>query len=359
MASVEEDTRTLPELFADVLKIYNYLDTCDDPTISEKYQDEVYKGVKSCHQAIKMVNQLELFSNNESIEEVATNEIKYMLLSALLGYLTLKSIKESRINLLHRSKGFYSDYLKLCKSYGVGGVEIPDIEEEEVREEDGDQNKQIVTAGASRGPDLRAMSFQRQSKIERFKQKRDIESKLKDLRGKVEQDDVDDEIKREYYLTMLNEWSATSIEEIDSINFEIPVLEHSNKMKEREGKGPKLPPTKPKSQPLRPFILTKDLLQKQVFGAGYPSIATMTIDEFYQQKVAEGDFHAPGTECQGYSMQNLAADPEQDKIAQENEAEEKENKIEQDDPDELLRARNMDDWKDDHRRGWGNRKNRS
>ena len=39
---------------------------------------------------------------------------------------------------------------------------------------------------------------------------------------------------------------------------------------------------------MKPFILTKDALQAQVFGAGYPSIPTMTLDEFYQKEVREG-----------------------------------------------------------------------
>lgn len=37
----------------------------------------------------------------------------------------------------------------------------------------------------------------------------------------------------------------------------------------------------------------------------------------------------------------------------------KEMSIEADDPDTLNRAREWDEYKDDHRRGWGNRMNRS
>ena len=47
-------------------------------------------------------------------------------------------------------------------------------------------------------------------------------------------------------------------------------------------------------QPLRPFIITKDMLQKQVYGLGYPSIPTMTIEEFFDKKVEEGSLHAHG-----------------------------------------------------------------
>lgn len=41
------------------------------------------------------------------------------------------------------------------------------------------------------------------------------------------------------------------------------------------------------------------------------------------------------------------------------EDEEEEKKVEDDDPETLAKARAMDEYKDTHRRGWGNRANRS
>ena len=46
-------------------------------------------------------------------------------------------------------------------------------------------------------------------------------------------------------------------------------------------------------QPFRPFIITKDQLQKKVIGAGYPSLPTLTVEEFYEQKVKDGTFQIP------------------------------------------------------------------
>ena len=43
----------------------------------------------------------------------------------------------------------------------------------------------------------------------------------------------------------------------------------------------------------RPFIVTKDKLQKAIFGAGYPSVPVMSIDEFYDESVAAGDLPPP------------------------------------------------------------------
>lgn len=49
---------------------------------------------------------------------------------------------------------------------------------------------------------------------------------------------------------------------------------------------------------------------------------------------------------------SLLAANEQEEISQEH-------CVEEDDPEYLSRKRNMDEYKDDHRRGWGNRHNRS
>lgn len=56
---------------------------------------------------------------------------------------------------------------------------------------------------------------------------------------------------------------------------------------------------------------------------------------------------------------DIASGKVDEKSEQDKEDEEKEDKIENDDPETLARARAMDEYKDDHRRGWGNRHNRS
>jgi len=48
-------------------------------------------------------------------------------------------------------------------------------------------------------------------------------------------------------------------------------------------------------QASRPFILTKSDLQKQVFGAGYPSVPTYTVEEFYEAQVRAGQLPPPGS----------------------------------------------------------------
>lgn len=35
------------------------------------------------------------------------------------------------------------------------------------------------------------------------------------------------------------------------------------------------------------------MIQKRVFGAGYPSLPMMTVEEFYEEKVREGTMQVP------------------------------------------------------------------
>lgn len=89
--------------------------------------------------------------------------------------------------------------------------------------------------------------------------------------------------------------------------------------------------------------------QARVFGAGYPSLPTMTVDDWYEQHQKHGALPDQGI------PRRVA--PESDTDAKDREEEEKEEKVEQDDEESLMKARNWDDWKDNHRRGYGNRHN--
>lgn len=105
----------------------------------------------------------------------------------------------------------------------------------------------------------------------------------------------------------------------------------------------------PKKKP-HIFILTKSEVEKQVFGAGYPAIPVMTVEELYEQRMKSGQWGGHSS-----SSANLppVGETDDDRDAQNEQLEE------QDDEELLARQRQMDDYKDDHRRGWGNRYNRS
>ncbi|RUS70615.1 hypothetical protein EGW08_021619 [Elysia chlorotica] len=349
----EQDFMTLPQCFDNIFKMHQYFDKTDDSSSSDIFQGKLRQAIEKTQKAIRMVNDLNLFSRNEDIEEVATNEVKYMLLSAYLGYFTGLNTHMSRADAVIKSKMCYTDYLKLLKTYGVIEYDI-NLSEDDTE----DDIENVLPSNRIRGSDVSVMSAQRNNKIQRFKEKKEMERRIAELQPQVEKEHVDDEVKREFYLTQIRHWANQAIDEVDSCNLELQMLKHRQAMAASGGGNDACgnhSNNSRKTKPFRPFILTKTNMQKQVFGLGYPAFPTMTVDEFYQQKLQEGHL---SESVQGHSMQSWAADPEKDAEDREREAAEKEDKEEREDEEAIERARAMDEWKDDHRRGDGNRYNK-
>lgn len=78
--------------------------------------------------ATRLVSIVDMFSDNETFEEVATENIKYFLLPALLGKLTNQlCITDDRMHLVKVAEVYFVDFLKRLKAYGLTNVEIPEI----------------------------------------------------------------------------------------------------------------------------------------------------------------------------------------------------------------------------------------
>uniref|UniRef100_A0A3P8X000 Immunoglobulin (CD79A) binding protein 1 n=1 Tax=Cynoglossus semilaevis TaxID=244447 RepID=A0A3P8X000_CYNSE len=316
----------LSELLDRGWKIFEDVDSTNEPLGSNHIQVRVKRGIAMLEDASRMVAQLELFSRNEELEEVATTDLKFLLLPALLGALSMKQTsREKRLNLVRTARAYFMDFLKRCREYKVSHFELP-------------------TSSAPLPSDLVAMAAQRQAKIERYRQKKELEAKLSDVRKAIESGKADDEVSRDFYLLNIRRWISLCLEEIESIDQEMEILKNMDALKEGAAR-----PSQPARPPMKPFILTKNAVQARVFGAGYPSLPTMTVDDWYEQHQKHGALPDQGI------PRRVA--PESDTDAKDREEEEKEEKVEQDDEESLMKARNWDDWKDNHRRGYGNRHN--
>lgn len=109
-----------------------------------------------------------------------------------------------------------------------------------------------------------------------------MKNHLENLRTNVQNEQADEQIKRQYFLTMIKVTIHEVVDELESVKMEKPILEHMAKMSLEKNKPSKRPPP----PPLKPIIITKDEVQKAVYGAGYPSLPTMTVDEFYTKRVS-------------------------------------------------------------------------
>ncbi|XP_077141082.1 immunoglobulin-binding protein 1 [Ranitomeya variabilis] len=325
----------LPELLDKGWQILEEVEDSSQPAGVREVQDKVKRGLGLLEQATRMVTQLELFSSNEDLDEISSADIRYLLLPALLGALTLKQVDLShRRQHLEAARSYFLDFLKRCHDYKVSSFNLPG--QEEAAQEDCEP---VRSTRAGVPPNLTAMAMQRQAKIERYKQKKELENRLSGLKAAVKSGTADEEQVREFYLLHLQRWVCMALEEVESIDQEMPMVKAREMMKGAEVAHP----PRPKRPPMKPFILTRDALQAKVYGAGYPSLPTMTVDDWYEQHRSKGVLPDQG-------VFSKPTDEEQ-------EAAEREHKEEQDDPDTLQKARNWDDWKDTHPRGYGNRKN--
>ncbi|KAM6985743.1 immunoglobulin-binding protein 1 [Aplochiton taeniatus] len=288
-----------------------------------------------------MVAQLDIFSCNEDLEDIATPDLKYLMLPALLGALTMKQVDRSkRLEHVQMARIYFLDFLRRCKEYGLSKFDLPKTEKEDSPGTSAETGNILATS--PRPPDLLAMATERQAKLERYKQKKETETKLSEIKAAVESGQADDEIVRDFYLLNVRKWIAISLEEIESIDQETMILKRMDVLKQSSAE-----PLKSKTRaPMKPFILTKDAVQARVFGAGYPSLPTMTVDDWYEQHANYG-----ALPDQGIPKSAVKLD------AEECEKEEKEKLVDNDDEEALQKARDWDNWKDTHRKGYGNRKN--
>lgn len=201
---------------------------------------------------------------------------------------------------------------------------------------------------------LTTMVLERNQKLEKYRQKKELEDQTKQLKLVMKQEHVEDETKRDFYIKLLKLSVLDAQEELAMIEQEKQILEFQRNRPESSGGKPPRRPV----QPLKPIIITKDLAQKAVYGLGYPSLPTMTVDEFYDERVRAGVFPDPKAVKNPNSLQEREMRGDTTDLDEQQDIE-RELKLDKDDDYELARARAKDDYKDDHRRGEGNRHNRS
>ncbi|KAK9890533.1 hypothetical protein WA026_010609 [Henosepilachna vigintioctopunctata] len=346
LSSSLDSLENLPALFKEGLNLYNNLGRSDEPTNSPSIQSNVKRCIKIFERTTNLVSLAEIFSSNEGIEELATTNIQYLLLPALLGSLTLKLTSGDRKEIVDIAEIYFKDFLRRTNNYNLSNYKFKEETQEEA----------LRNANLTEFEKLAHSVNVRANKIQRFKEQKELQAMLEILKENLNNEHVDDEIKRKYYLTLVKSFIHEAVDELNSIDMEKPILEHMATLKKDDSPQPK----RPAPAPLKPVIITKDLIQKAVYGAGYPSLPTMTVQEFYDKRVKDGVFPDPNKPKKGpmslqeASLAGLSLDD-----GKEDEIEKLESKLEVDDEEYLKMQRQRDDFKDDHRRGWGNRSNRS
>ena len=338
----EEDS--LSKLFDRGLDLHNELQESQEETNSDAFQDKVKKGILILEDATRLVSILDIFSKNENFSEVPTEHLKFFLLPVLLGDLNNRVSENDRGEVVEIVQVYYIDFLQRCQDYGFNIDKVPKLVK--VKEDcDGDDVETVP-----RMPDMNKMNSERNAKMERYRQTKQLESDLKELKSVLAGATHDEDILRDYYLKLIQKFVNSSLDELVSLEMEVGVLQHMAKVKA----GKIVPePEKPRRK-IQPIIITKDKIQKEVYGLGYPSLPVLSVDEFYEKRIEEGWWKPPSS---GGALQDRANDPELEARMKDQEERENDDKEDRDDQEAREKALGMDEYKDDHRRGEGNRHN--
>lgn len=310
------------------------------------------KADKSFEQCSSIVDTLDLFSNNESIEDVATNNIKYLLLPACRArVITLSECGSNRLDQFTKAEGYVQSFFESLINLNIISQDVKQsLENLNI-------NSMTSTKDQTDNSSLASAMQLRNQKIEKYKRTKALAEELQTLESviKTSGENVDEETIRDYYTKLVKKWTD---ETLDSLEKEIKPSIFFERNRDSSGSIKSDPPHQQKPTSFKPFTITKDSLKKQVFGLGYPSAPSVTVDQFITKKIKDGDlaFHSQ-KEVYGNSLQRYAEQPNLRRDQEDEEQANREELEDKNDENELIRKRNWDEFKDENPRGSGNRHN--
>ncbi|KAH7952409.1 hypothetical protein HPB52_022839 [Rhipicephalus sanguineus] len=265
------DLSSLNELFGSGFNLYLEIEKSTESANEKTYQDKVREATAQFENATHLVNEIGIFSENEELDEVSTRHLKYddSFSKTILNLIILLLVRQV----------YFRDFLTRCRNYGVTSYELP-----EAKDDDSPEEKPAASPKKSETDNLLDACRKRKEKIARFTEQKAMEERQRQLKDLISNATADDEVVREYYTVLLKYWVNNAIEELRSIEEEKPILQYMAKMKAQGKPTHEASTQQQPKKPLRPIIITRNELQKQVYGAGYPSIPSMTVDEFYAKR---------------------------------------------------------------------------
>ncbi|KAI0970645.1 TAP42-like family protein [Xylaria arbuscula] len=331
---------------------------------SATYQEDVEGARQIYEDCVQMIDRISLFSPNESLEDLATSDLPYLLvfyhIAELLQKVPTSSPLERR-RVLTSTRDAYEKFLHLLDSYSILAPRDSKFLAE--YNEDPSSFSTISTSD----PNAR-----RNAKIANFKAEKELKQKLEYMRNSPRylEDGGDEEAVRELYLANIALSVHMTFQGLEGINREVDILaqapiplmpQHTtieeddrrrNETMDIDGYSERLdsplrtqagfkgPLLSKEGKPLRPFTLVgnRQELQRGVFRPGH-NLPTMSIDEYLEEERRRGGIIEGGGEASGRQPE-----PDEDNIEKADE--------------ETMKARAWDEFTEANPRGSGNTLNR-
>lgn len=350
---------------------------------SKQFQDQLNENIyKLINLRNKVFNELALFSENESLDDLTTTSIKFLSINYHLGLLGSKKqnvnkdtglLESNKLKILYlqRSVQLYMQYLTMLDDYGI--LDKPLAQSIHSFEDSMNPRLDELYKQPQSATDINNASVKREQKIAINRQTRAIEAQLKELEVQYNQnkheDDQDfssndEELYRNLLIMKLKSYSYNSFNEIEQLLYEIELLQNFIKMAPSESTNKHSQQETISNDPtgftdrletinkpilsktgkvLRNFTLVdkKKQLQDKVKGYGQYG-PTMTVEEFLEEEFESGRVLQGG----------------EDELIQAQKAKEANEDNYDNDDNETYKAREWDEFKENNPRGSGNTMNR-
>lgn len=349
--------RSLKTAFADAEQKRDHLSTLSS-SITDEYQENLAAAIASYQECIQIASAISLFSPNESLEDVNSTDLQYLLLHYHLAELIQKTTRTDRKTNVSQAQQNYERFLKQLDQY-----DLLSKEDARLQEIYRDNPKQFsVAAGA-----VDAVA-RRDAKIKRFKEEKELKNKLEYLRQNPSALSNDDEAMRELQLANIRYAVHMTFQSLEGIALELQMLDfipppmpaqyaqngqsdsrqrqarddgYSERLDSRvrsltDKTGPILDRN---GKPLRPFTLLdqRQTLRDGVFRPDH-SLPTMSIDEYLEEERRRG-----GMIDGGGPQSEIRPEPDEDDYEKADA--------------ETMKARAWDEYKEANPKGSGNTMN--
>lgn len=304
-----EQDKSLSNLFKKAKSDQDELDPLDPR--SDDFKSLLQSCISSLKQCQDLIDRLALFSPNEELEDIATNNIQYLGVDYILAELAMKSYSTNRKSQLNEASELLENFLTRLDEYNL--LTPPDTRMLQSYKADREHFRMVS--------DTVGLEAKRNIKIKRFQEEKQLKSRLKFLRDQTQSLNVDDEVIRQLYLVQLNLYVHQAFQSLDLISQERAILssmpsqpdpkstpDPSNSDSRTNGKfadsyTERLDPSSllqsnrphrgildSSGRPLQPFTLTansRSQMAKNVFRPGH-SLPTMSIDEYLEEERKRG-----------------------------------------------------------------------
>lgn len=374
---MDNEPRSLKALFAEAESKRIALGSFPYAPNSSEYSDAVSSTVKLYQNCLTLISALSLFSPNESLEDLSTFDLPYLLANFHLAELTQKLPSSSlpeRKRILSAARNAYERYLHLLDSYSLLSPSYQKLLEQYT-----DSPTTFSTVSTS-DPAAR-----RNAKIANFKAEKDLRSKLEFLRSRpeygVEEADggggEDEDAVRAVHLAHLHYSTHMAFQALEGLNREWEILalapseppsleqrqqQEQDDLRRRQrgtagglgdnysdrldplftsnGRGGPL--LSAQGKPLQPFTLVgnRQELARGVFRPGH-NLPTMSIDEYLEEERRRGGIIEGGGEASWKAGEQEPDEDDMDKADA-----------------ETMKARAWDEFVEANPRGSGNTLNR-